>query len=61
MMENRDGHNLGRIEMVRVLGDYWAVDLGGLRFAARLTLALILGGLFWLLLLGLSAFGWVME
>ena len=48
------------IEMVRVLGDYWAAGLSGLRFAARLALALILGGLFWLLLLGLSAFDWAM-
>ena len=60
-MGNNYGRNLGRIEMVWVLGNYWAAGLGGLRFAARLTLALILGGLFWLLLLGLSAFGWVME
>ena len=59
-MENRDGRNLGRIEMVRVLGNYWAAGLGSLRFAASLTLAVILGGLFWLLLLGLSAFDWVM-
>jgi len=59
-MQNNYGSNLGRIEMVRVLGDYWAAGLSGLRFAARLALALILGGLFWLLLLGLSAFDWVM-
>ena len=60
-MGNNHGRNLGRIEMVRMLGNYWAAGLGSLRFAARLALALILGGLFWLLLLGLSAFDWVME
>jgi len=59
-MGNNYGRNLGRIEMMRVLGNYWAAGLGSLRFAASLTLAVILGGLFWLLLLGLSAFDWMM-
>ena len=67
-MQNNYGSNLGRIEMVRVLGDYWAAGLSGLRSAtglalavARLTGALLLGGLFWLGVLVLKAFSWLFD
>jgi hypothetical protein len=59
-MENRDGRNPGWNQLVRLLGDYWAVGTRSLRFAARLALAVVLGGLFWLFLVALSAYDWVM-
>jgi len=59
-MDN-NGRNQGWDKLVRLLGDLWAAGTRSLRFAARLTLAVVLGGLFWLFLVALSALDWVME
>ena len=67
-MENRDGRNLGRNKMVWLLHNFWLAGRSGLLTTAaigyavaRILAALLLGGMSWLLPLGLSAFGWVME
>lgn len=64
---NNNGRNRGRNKVVLFLDSYWTADLAGLRCAAivahalgRALIALIMAGVYWLLLLLLSALGWVM-